>query len=476
MISRRAVSVGSLGGPFSRLSWRWLPIAFVLALPLAVLLGAGQAHAANLPSNCTQSGTTVTCTFSPGPEGTFAVPAGVASVHVVATGQGGGTPNPPGSVVGGPGAQVTADLGVRAGSTLFVEVAIGGGASTSTIGGRGGGESDVRTCSITDASCPAVGTAQDPRLIVAGGGGGGGCCGFGGDGGAGGVGTNTCNPGTDGMDSTDQFPGRGGKGGGCTSGGAGGSGFGPGGDGTASSGGPSFAFGGGGGAGFFGGGGGGSNSIGESGGGGGGSSFGPTGSVFATATTGPQVVITYTARPAVVLTVQADCTQSGKFCFDFSATTTDIPAAGRNVVVTVFGIQQNGEAQALGGGQNVHFGENVVDHTFAFCFPVPAGVTFTRFQVQVKPVESDLSVTLNGSSDLHLIPPSAGGGVAVLASLDNTCATPATPTPTATPSAMAVAQTGGFDFRLPLIGLAVIVAGLALYLVSAARGRPSTGR
>ena len=179
-------------------------------------------------------------------------------------------------------------------------------------------------------------------------------------------------------------------------------------------------------------------------------------------------MITYTAKPTVVLTVQRDCTQSGKFCFDFSATTTNIPAAGRSVVVTVFGIQQNGQAQALGGGQNVHFGQNVVDHAFAFCFPVPAGVTFTRFQVQVKLVESDLSVTLNGSSDLHIIPPSAGGGVAVLASLDNTCATAA--------STVAMAPTGGFDLRLPLIGLTVIVAGLALYLVSAGRGRLSKGR
>jgi hypothetical protein len=110
-------------------------------------------------------------------------------------------------------------------------------------------------------------------------------------------------------------------------------------------------------------------------------------------------------RPTVVLTVQVDCTQSGKFCFDFSATTTNIPADGGNIVVTVFGIQQNRQAQALGGGQNVHFGQNVVDHAFAFCFPMPAGVTFTRFQVQVKLVEPDLSVTLNGSSDLHVIPP-----------------------------------------------------------------------
>jgi hypothetical protein len=50
-----------------------------------------------------------------------------------------------------------------------------------------------------------------------------------------------------------------------------------------------------------------------------------------------------------------------------------------------------------------------------------------------------------------------------------------TPTPTATAAnTAALAQTGGFDFRLPLIGLTVIVAGLALFLVSASRGRRST--
>jgi hypothetical protein len=182
--------------------------------------------------------------------------------------------------------------------------------------------------------------------------------------------------------------------------------------------------------------------------------------------------------PAVVLTVQPDCTQSGKFCFDFSATTTNIPADGRNVVVTVFGVEQNGDTPALGHGQTVHFGQNVVDQASAFCFPVPAGVTFTRFVVQVQLVEPDLLVTLNGSSDLHLLP---GGGAAVLASLDNTCTTAASggtapPASQNQPAATSLASTGGFDLRLLLIGLTVTVAGLALYLVSAVRGRPSTGR
>jgi hypothetical protein len=68
--------------------------------------------------------------------------------------------------------------------------------------------------------------------------------------------------------------------------------------------------GGGGGAGYFGGGGGGSNGngAGNSGGGGGGSSFGPTGSVFATAATGPSVTISYT-QPGP--TSKADCKNGG---------------------------------------------------------------------------------------------------------------------------------------------------------------------
>jgi Fibronectin type III domain len=272
-----------------------------MVLPFAVLSGAGQARASALPSNCTASGTTVTCSFSAGPEGTFTVPGGVSTVHVVAAGAGGG-----GTLggSGGPAAQVTADLSVTPGSTLFTEVAVGGGGGGAD-GAGGGGESDLRTCSVDDAACPAVGSAHDPRLIVAGGGGGAGAAGGGGSGGGGGVGTNTCDPGTSGTNGAVGTVGGGGAGGGCASGGAGGF-AGPGGvagtGGTAGSGGAggtTFHGGGGGGAGFFGGGGGGSNGAsngggaGNGGGGGGGSSFGPAGSVFATAVTGPQVTISY---------------------------------------------------------------------------------------------------------------------------------------------------------------------------------------
>jgi hypothetical protein len=49
-----------------------------------------------------------------------------------------------------------------------------------------------------------------------------------------------------------------------------------------------------------------------------------------------------------------------------------------------------------------------------------------------------------------------------------------TPTPTATANTtVALAQTGGFDFRFPLIGLALLVIGGILFVVSASRRRSS---
>jgi uncharacterized repeat protein (TIGR01451 family) len=287
---------------------RWIVVPFAAAAALSslwVLALAGSAAA--LPSNCSQSGPTVTCTFSAqGSEQTFATPAGVSSVHVVATGAIGGT-----TFIGdgGVGAQVTSDLAVTPGATLFVEVDLGGGASSGN-GASGGGESDVRTCSAS-ASCGTLGTAQDPRLIVAGGGGGGGRGGGAGNGGNAGSGPGgTCTAGADGTAGNFvgfPFSDGGGLGGGCTAGGLGGTGGANGTDGTAGAGGTGGGGngGGGGGAGYFGGGGGAGsgNGIGSGGGGGGGSSFGPAGSVFVAApeSTGPSVVISYTAPDLAVI-------------------------------------------------------------------------------------------------------------------------------------------------------------------------------
>src|SRR4051812_34661433 len=60
--------------------------------------------------------------FNPtGVEQTFTVPAGVYSVHVVATGGRGGSPT--GGGIGGKAATVTSDLAVTPGEVLYVEVA-----------------------------------------------------------------------------------------------------------------------------------------------------------------------------------------------------------------------------------------------------------------------------------------------------------------------------------------------------------------
>jgi hypothetical protein len=280
----------------------------VVSTVLAALVVAASASAA-LPLGCAEAGTTVTCTYSTvGSEGTFVVPVGVTNIHVVAVGAA-GTTNANGFAPGA-GAEVSGYLAVSPLTTLYVEVGIDGGAGASIDGGNGGGESDVRTCSVSAVGCPSLGSPQDPRLIVAGGGGGAGAFGGGGPGGAGGVGSATgCNAGANGGDGDGGEIGDFGSGGGCSSGGAGGAGSSTGGvagsAGTAGSGGPgggstSIYGGGGGGGGYYGGGGGGSagTGAGNSAGGGGGSSYGPSDSVFTTASVAASVAISYSVPAA----------------------------------------------------------------------------------------------------------------------------------------------------------------------------------
>ena len=104
-----------------------------------------------------------------GAEQCYTVPAGVTSVHVVAVGGAGG-----GSLggAGGTGAQITSDVTVTAGQTLYVEVGVSGGSAGFQAGG-GGGASDVQTCSVLVNTCLPTAVAGDPRVVVAGGGGGG---------------------------------------------------------------------------------------------------------------------------------------------------------------------------------------------------------------------------------------------------------------------------------------------------------------
>ena len=83
-------------------------------------------------------------TFLPtGAEQTFAVPAGVTSVHAIAVagkGGAGGTGGAPGGA-GGFGALVSADLAVTPGQVLYIEVGGNGstGSTSASAGFNGGG-------------------------------------------------------------------------------------------------------------------------------------------------------------------------------------------------------------------------------------------------------------------------------------------------------------------------------------------------
>jgi hypothetical protein len=241
-----------------------------------------------------------------GSEQTFIVPVGVTSIHVVAVGGSGGAG---GSAAGGAAAQVTANLGVTPGQTLYVEVGgkgknseggggggfnggAAGGAGGSPIAGGGGGASDIRLL-------PGPSLSPDSRMIVAGGGGGGGGTGTEAGGGAGGAAESAGETSPDGDEGggagTQSAGGLGGIGvlgpgaeGERGVGGAGGSSCGPGGGG------------GGGGGGYFGGGGGGPGcEVLAGGGGGGGSSLVPAGGSLALASlsASPEVQITYSLTP-----------------------------------------------------------------------------------------------------------------------------------------------------------------------------------
>ena len=122
-----------------------------------------------------------------GAEQTFVVPSGVRSLQIEAIGAPGGAAfATPTAGPGGLGARVDADLAVKAGETLYIEVGEvgtpgeggsrpanafnGGGASgfSSDVNGGGGGATDVRTRAASASG------SLSTRVVVAGGGGGGG--------------------------------------------------------------------------------------------------------------------------------------------------------------------------------------------------------------------------------------------------------------------------------------------------------------
>ena len=298
-----------------------------------------------LPTGCSQSGVTVTCTYTSTGEHQFGVPAGVTSVTATVVGGQGGA-DFGASTSGGLGAVATGTLSVTPGQAIFAEVGILGGAAGQLFpgfsdSGAGGGESDVRLCPSAGGQPCASGSTLASRLIVAGGGGGSGD--FGGLPGAAGTPTpggdgaaptsSGAHNATPGNGATSTAPGAGGAG--CDGGGAGSPGAAAGGAGgnAGPANGVDGVSGGGGGAGWFGGGAGGgcSNANDDAGSGGGGSSHAAssvTGVSFSQAAAGqaPSVSISYTA-----LTVTTSVLPSGTVGEAYSTT---LAAAGGTTPLT----------------------------------------------------------------------------------------------------------------------------------------------
>ncbi|HXD54233.1 MAG TPA: glycine-rich protein [Solirubrobacteraceae bacterium] len=274
------------------------------ALVAAIALGA--ALAAAWPVAPAGAVTTATFPYT-GAQQKFIVPAGVTSVHVLAVGGAGGNGFGPGGGPSGAPAEVSGDLEVLPGQTLYVEVggtgigaeifgseAFNGGANGGEGAGGGGGASDVRLESRPTPDTPA---SLFSRLIVAGGGGGGGAGVGGTTGGTGGAagsagGAASVGTGAGGAAGTEESGGVG-CGGLCNGK------LGRGTEGNLTKAGTS---GGGGGGGLFGGGGGETNGKEESGGGGGGggSSLQPAGgkTTIPAAASAPEVQISYTPPAA----------------------------------------------------------------------------------------------------------------------------------------------------------------------------------
>jgi hypothetical protein len=283
-----------------------------LAAPAVTGRPLAPAAPATLPSQCAQSASTDTCTFTTKGETQFTVPQNLTSIQVTVVGGHGGSSLS--DTPGGLAAVASGTIAVTTGEDLYLEVNVLGGSAGRdngiVDGGSGGGESDVRACS-SSATCSS-GTTLTSRLLVAGGGGGGGSDDGAGHGGNAGTTGNAANGSAGaggfanagaGDGATTTGPGNGGNscGDGGSNGAAGATAGGAGGAGGNSNSTPGNS-GGGGGAGEFGGGGGGgcARAVDFAGSGGGGTSFaaGSVGSPSfsqATASQAASVTLVFTA-------------------------------------------------------------------------------------------------------------------------------------------------------------------------------------
>jgi len=167
------------------------------------------------------------------------------------------------------------------------------------------------------------------------------------------------------------------------------------------------------------------------------------------------------AHGATITNLTASCNSDHKVYFAFDVVTSDFDQAGRDVLVDLVDTQQNKVLET----KTEHLSATTTHVTDCFDTVVSTTTSLT-IKIHV-PEGSDLDLGGSQTSvDTH-------GCVAPSPS-------PSAPAPSPSPSASAAATsttlagTGGFDFRFPLIGLTVLLAGLALLLVSASRGRSTT--
>jgi hypothetical protein len=178
------------------------------------------------------------------------------------------------------------------------------------------------------------------------------------------------------------------------------------------------------------------------------------------------------------ISAKLTCSSATKVCFDLTVSTADFSPDTRHFTLTLLGHKKgdaSGKFTPIGQSQDLALQNNLNNADVPnICFDNVTTTDFDSFKLDIEAVGDNL--TVNGHTEVALGP------------FDSNCPTPlpspspsvpASPSPSPSPSAnttVVLAQTGGFDFRFPLIGLTLLVAGGALYLVSASRGRSAGGR
>lgn len=171
------------------------------------------------------------------------------------------------------------------------------------------------------------------------------------------------------------------------------------------------------------------------------------------------------AHSATITDLKASCSSDKKVCFDFDVKTRDFDANGRDVLVDLVDTKQNKVLETL----KEHLSQDSTHVHDCFTGAIAAATALT-IRIRV-PQGSDLElgdsktsvdtagcVSSSPSPTATSTPSGSGGGSP-------------SPSSSSATTTVALAQTGGLDFRFPLIGLVLLVAGGTLYVVSASRGR-----